>query len=77
MHILTISPKEYLGGSDKEIGVVSTGATLLEGGYVTWGAGLLFIILLAKLFKYSSALAPSGFPCQFSASSIPEMNKCK
>lgn len=34
LHILTISPKEYLGGSDKEIGVVSTGATSLEGGYV-------------------------------------------
>lgn len=35
LHLLTISPKEYLGGSDKEIGEVSTGATLSEGGYVT------------------------------------------
>lgn len=54
------------------MGEVSGDETASDGGNVGWGAGLLFFTEFSNNFIYSSALAPRGLPCQFSASSIPK-----
>lgn len=70
--VATLSPFEYCGGEEREILEIFTAGTSSFRGFCGMiCVGPEFLIRAWTAAKDSSALAPSGLPCQFSSSSIP------